>query len=133
MNESGEKSQRPAAGTIGWIDMTTENATPIREFYNAVVGWKSDPVPVEDYDDFMIKPADGSDPVAGICHKKGPNSDVPAGWMIYIHVDDLNDSLASCESLGGKKLGEIRDMGSYGRTCVIQDPAGSKCVLIESP
>lgn len=133
MNESKNKSSRPPVGTIGWIDMTTENAGQIRDFYETVIGWNVEPVPVDGHEDFMIKPADDGDPVAGICHKKGPNRDVPAGWMIYIHVDDLGGSLESCRRLGGQKIGEIRDMGSYGKTCVIQDPAGSMCVLIESP
>lgn len=133
MSDSENRQTRPPAGTIGWIDLTTEDAGKVRDFYESVVGWKADPVPVNNYDDFVVKHADDGEPVAGICHKKGSNSDAPGGWMIYIHVDDLTGSLAACESCGGKKVGEIRDMGSYGKTCVIQDPSGSMCVLIESP
>jgi len=99
MSDSEEKTAKPNPGTVGWIDMATENA---------------------------------SEPVAGICHKKGPNADVPGGWMIYIHVDDLAASLASCEKLGGEKIGEVREMAGYGKSCVIKDPSGAMCVLFES-
>lgn len=133
MTDSASKSDRPPAGTIGWIDMTTENADQIREFYDAVVGWQSGPVPVEDYHDYMITPFESESPVAGICHSKGPNENVPGGWMIYIHVDDLTASLESCAKLGGEIIGDVRDMGSYGKTCIIRDPSGAMSVLIESP
>lgn len=133
MSDSDNANKRPLAGTVGWIDMTTENAGQIREFYESVVGWSSEAVPVDDYQDYVISPAAGGDPVAGICHQKGSNANVPGGWMIYIHVDDLEASLSSCLILGGDKVGEIRDMGSYGKTCVIRDPSGAVSVLIESP
>lgn len=31
--------ERAPAGTIGWHDLTVTDATGIREFYEAVVGW----------------------------------------------------------------------------------------------
>lgn len=132
MSDSDSKPGKPNPGTIGWIDMATENAEQIRDFYASVVGWESEAVPVEDHHDFVITPAGGTEPVAGICHNKGPNADVPGGWMIYIHVDDLSASLESCVSLGGEKVGEVRTMAGYGKSCVIKDPSGSMCVLFES-
>jgi predicted enzyme related to lactoylglutathione lyase len=133
MSDSESVNRKPPAGTIGWVDLTTENADQIREFYESVVGWSSEAVPVDDYQDFVITPSGGGDPVAGICHQKGSNADVPGGWMIYIHVDNLETSLESCLSMGGDKVSEVRDMGSYGKTCIIRDPSGAMSVLIESP
>ena len=132
MNESDSKAKKPPAGTIGWIDMTCENASEVREFYEAVVGWQSEPVPVEDHQDYTITPAGGSEPVAGICHKKGPNATWPDGWMIYINVDDLDASLESCLKLGGEKIGEVREFAGYGKSIIIRDPGGSMCALFES-
>ncbi|QEG21095.1 VOC family protein [Mariniblastus fucicola] len=132
MSESESENKKPAPGTIGWIDMATENADQIRAFYESVVGWQSEAVPVEDHQDFVITPSGGSEPVAGICHNKGPNADTPGGWMIYIHVDDLKASLDSCVELGGEKVGDVRVISGYGKTCVIKDPSGAMCVLFES-
>ncbi len=132
MSDSEATNKKPNPGTIGWVDMTTENAGQIREFYESVVGWQSEATPVEDYEDYTITPSGSTDPVAGICHKRGSNADVPGGWMIYLHVDDLASSLESCAKLGGEKVGEVREMGGYGKSCVIKDPGGSMCVLFES-
>lgn len=81
-----------------------------------------------EYDDFnMIRPSDG-EAVAGVCHARGGNADLPAAWMIYITVEDLDRSIARCEELGGKVISGPRNAGE-GRYCVIEDPAGAVAAL----
>jgi predicted enzyme related to lactoylglutathione lyase len=40
-------------------------------------------------------------------------------------------SMAKCKEGGGRVISGPRDMGSYGRFCVIQDPAGAVAGLIQ--
>jgi predicted enzyme related to lactoylglutathione lyase len=35
------ESETPPVGSIGWCDLTVENADTIRDFYRGVVGWTS--------------------------------------------------------------------------------------------
>ena len=80
------------------------------------------------YDDYcMIAPASG-ETVAGICHARGVNTDVPAQWLVYIVVEDVDRSAAKCVELGGHVIAGPRPM-SGGRFCVIRDPAGAVCAL----
>jgi len=116
-------------GSIGWIDLTIPNAEEVKDFYEAVVGWKSEPVSMGDYSDFTMKAED--DAKAGVCHKKGTNANIPSQWMIYINVANLDDSLIAVSSKGGKALSEIKDYGAYGRACIIEDPGGAVCTLFE--
>lgn len=116
-------------GTIGWIDLTVPDATAVKDFYTQVTGWKAEPVSLGDYDDYNMT-ANG-EPKAGVCHKKGVNSDIPSQWMIYINVRDLDESRAQCEANGGKLLTDIRSAGSMGRFCFIEDPAGAACAIFE--
>jgi predicted enzyme related to lactoylglutathione lyase len=51
--------------------------------------------------------------------------------MVYINVDDLDQSLEACRAGGGEVLGEIRSMGAAGRYAFIRDPAGAACALFE--
>lgn len=120
-------------GKLAWIDLTVPKGTEICEFYKAVVGWDSSPVNVGDYDDYCVHPPGDDEPVAGICHRRGSNETMPAQWMVYITVADLDQSMESCEQRGGKVLVRARDMGSYGRMSVIQDPAGAVCALMQPP
>jgi predicted enzyme related to lactoylglutathione lyase len=116
-------------GRIGWIDLTVEDAIGVRDFYGEVAGWTSSPVSMGDYDDFAMQAADGT-AVAGVCHAREGNAGLPAQWIIYIVVADLDRSLADCASLGGTVLREPRRAG-VGRYALIADPAGAVCALYQ--
>ena len=62
--------------------------------------------------------------------QKGVNKDVPAQWLRYITVENLDESLETCKKFGGKVLGEKRKMGEE-YYCLIQDPAGAFVMLYE--
>jgi predicted enzyme related to lactoylglutathione lyase len=119
------------AGSIGWIDLTVPNADRVREFYQNVTGWVSSPVDMGGYHDFCMHPSAGKGAVAGICHARGANAELPAQWIIYITVDDIEESVRRCEALGGRLRVPVRSMGPGGRFCVIEDPAGAVAALFE--
>ncbi len=118
-------------GSVNWMDLTVPNASEVREFYAAVVGWKSVGLNMGGYEDYCMNRPKGGKTVAGICHKRGANKDLPAAWLIYITVADLDASLKACKAKGGKVLRKIRDAGAMGRYVVIQDPAGAVCALFQ--
>jgi predicted enzyme related to lactoylglutathione lyase len=117
-------------GTIGWIDLTVSDAERVRDFYRTVVGWTTSEVAMGDYNDYCLHPP-GGDPVAGVCHARGMNADIPPVWLMYITVAELDASLAHCKKLGGTVIGSSRDLGHYGRMAIIRDPAGAVCGLIQ--
>ena len=117
-------------GKIGWIDMTVANAEAVRDFYQAVVGLKSEDVSMGDYNDYnMTTPSSGT-PVCGVCHARGGNAKLPPGWLIYFVVANVEDSAAACEANGGKVLIEPRGLAG-GRFCVIEDPGGASAALYQ--
>jgi len=118
-------------GKITWIDLTVENALEIQDFYSQVVGWKSSPVDMGGYSDFSMNLPANDETVAGICYSRGANADLPPQWLIYITVSNVDESAAQCLRLGGKIISEPKEMGSYGRFCVIEDPAGAVAALFE--
>jgi len=131
MSESKSESKGPEIGAISWTDLTVANAERIRDFYRSVVGWGTSEADMGGYSDFcMIGSASGKT-VAGICHARGVNADLPAQWLIYITVPDLEKCAARCAELGGKVLAGPRGCGDAGRYCVIQDPAGAVAALCE--
>ena len=116
-------------GTIGWIDLTVMNADKVRDFYSAVTGWKADPVSMGEYDDYNMMPENSDTPVAGICHARGVNADMPSQWMIYITVEDVDESVRKCMEMGGQVIVGPKNMGPGGRYAVIQDPSGAVAAL----
>lgn len=122
----------PPVGTIVWMDLTVPDAEALRDFYAQVVGWEPSPVPMGSYADFTMLPPGVQDPVAGVCHARGENADLPPQWLMYVVVEDVERSAADCTRLGGKIVAAPRPLMG-GLFCVIRDPAGAVCALYEPP
>lgn len=125
-------NSKPEVGTIGWTDLTVNNAVEIRDFYSKVTGWKPKALSMGQYDDYVMNTPETETSVAGVCHARGANSDLPPQWLIYITVADISLSISQCKALGGKILAEPKSYGGMGTYCVIEDPAGAVCALFES-
>lgn len=125
-------SEVPPLGAVAWVDLTVDDATTVRDFYAGVCGWTPAPVSMGEYEDFAMGP-EGGDPVAGVCHARGANAGLPAQWLVYVTVADLDHSLARCAALGGSVVAPVRDMGAYGRMAVVKDPAGAVMALMQRP
>ena len=123
-------AEKPKSGTIGWIDLTVDDAGGGRDFYKAGAGWDSAGVDMGDYSDFMMLPPGGG-PGAGVCHAPGGNAGLPPAWLIYIVVDDLDKSIGEVEKGGGKVVSGPKNMGT-ARYCVIRDPAGAHAALYQA-
>lgn len=121
-----------SAGEILWQDLTVDNAIELRDFYRQIIGWDCIPEDMGGYDDFhMIIPSSGNS-VAGICHARGENADIPPVWLVYIAVENVEKSAQLCENLGGKIIVQPKLLGN-GQFCVIRDPAGAICALYRPP
>jgi predicted enzyme related to lactoylglutathione lyase len=127
------EGQKPETGSIVWTDLTVPDAENVRDFYSAVVGWKPEPVDMGEYADFNMCSPESGTPAVGVCHARGGNAGLPAQWLIYITVEDVNASVAACRERGGKVLMEPKSMGAHGTYCVIEDPAGAVAALIAPP
>ena len=124
-------SRPDEVGKIGWIDLTVGDATRVRDFYAGVVGWKPEGVEMGGYQDFnMTQPSTGT-PVAGVCHARGVNAGLPAQWLIYVTVADLEASVRRVAELGGALVRPVTDMGGQGRFAIVRDPEGAVCALFE--
>lgn len=127
MSETSEAG----AGRILWHDLTVEDAEGVRDFYRDVVGWSAEPVEMDGYADFSMIPPGSSEPVAGVCHARGPNAELPSQWLVYFGVGNLDASISRCVEGGGEVIAGPKPAGE-GRFCVIRDPAGAMAALYES-
>lgn len=121
-------TEDPKIGTILWRDLTVDDASEVSDFYKDVVGWTCEAVDMGGYSDFSMVPPGGGGPIAGVCHARGSNADLPPQWLLYVVVADVAESARRCLARGGEILVEPRPL-SGGRFCVIRDPAGAACAL----
>jgi hypothetical protein len=118
-------------GKIGWIDITVDDAEGLRDFYAHVVGWKPEPVDMGEYADFNMTMPENGTPAAGICHAREGNATLPRQWLVYIVVENADESAAACTEKGGKVLVGPKDIGG-GRFAVIEDPSGAVAALYQA-
>jgi predicted enzyme related to lactoylglutathione lyase len=128
---SAEK--KPEIGSLGWFDLTVPDAEEVRDFYSKVIGWQFEPVPMEKgkYDDYNMKAPESGLTVTGVCHSQGVNADLPAHWLLYFTVENVNKSTEECKANGGRVITGPKNVGQYGKYSVIEDPAGAVCALFE--
>ncbi|MFB9431944.1 VOC family protein [Streptoalloteichus tenebrarius] len=55
-----------------------------------------------------------------------------AGWMCFFAVTDLDVAARRCAELGGQVMGAPAE-AALGRVCVVADPGGAVCTLVERP
>jgi len=108
-----------AIGTTGWLDLTVDDADGARDFYADVLGWRPEPVPMQDgaYADYTMMAGDIA--VGGVCHKRGENAGMPSGWVPYFVVASLEASLAAAVERGATVVERRTQMAA------LRDPSGA--------
>lgn len=133
MTEASSPESGEAVGRISWMDLTVPDAVATRDFYQAVVGWFSAEIEMEDtdgpYSDFVLSSHDGN-AVAGVCHARGVNQGLPCAWMIYLPVGDLAESVRRVEEGGGAVL-RSSDSGTDLAYAVVRDPVGGHLAVVQ--
>lgn len=110
------------SGEVCWTDLTVPDAQAVRDFYSKVMGWTTMAISMGEYDDYVMMQGDKA--VGGVCHARGSNSGMPAQWIQYVAVDDVQACIAACNEAGGKVVHGPR-MVDKREFAVIEDPAGA--------
>ena len=116
-------------GKVEWMDLTVPDAGQLQKFYTSVVGWSSNDVDMGSYSDFNLNLPGTEDTIAGVCHSRSNNDNIPSQWLIYVRVKSVADSSERCKKMGGEVLDGPRRMGG-SNFCVIKDPAGAVMALL---
>jgi len=115
------------------MDLTVADAMATRDFYQDVVGWSAQDVHMEDtagqYADSALCTGDGT-AVAGVCHARGVNQDLPPVWLICLPVGDLSESLVRAREGGGEVVDVRKGAGGEHTYAVVRDPVGACMALV---
>lgn len=122
---------KPLGSVIGF-DISVPDADGLRDFYRAVIGWGCTGLDMGDYEDYFMTVSPGNETVAGICHARGINADLPPVWLAYVSVPDIDAAIVAVRANGGETVTPVKgDPGSW-RYCVIRDPAGAHIALMQA-
>ena len=107
-------------GCISWLSLTVSDTSPVREFYQRVIGWDSkhiEPDMTEQTERFEMN-ASNETAVADIIQRDDDR--IPSVWLIHLPVDDLSESLRRVTDGGGQVVEEC----GQREYAVVRDPVG---------
>ncbi|MBV6657232.1 MAG: VOC family protein [Devosiaceae bacterium] len=112
-------------GHFHWNELMTRDIEGAKRFYIDALGWSWEGMPMPD-GTYWCALADG-EMVAGLFDISGKDEykDVPAAWMAYIAVDDVDDRVAKAQSAGATIMGPPFDVPGVGRIAMVMQPDGA--------
>lgn len=112
-------------GAPSWLQHSSSDPTTARKFYEAVLGWSVNEMPMKDGSNYSAIIAGGA-PVGGFSPVPGEG-----GWLTYITVDDVDQRVAKAKAAGATILAEAMTVPGVGRMATIADPFGARLAFID--
>jgi len=114
------------AGSFCWVELATTDQNAAKTFYKSLFGWSVDDTPMGP-DDFysMFKLSGRSTGATYTMRKEQRAQGVPPNWMLYVAVENADQSVSKAAQAGGTVLSPAFDVMEVGRMAVLQDPTGA--------
>ena len=120
---------KPTPNSIEWNELITPDPAAAISFYGSLFGWTTEVMSMPGMDYTMLKLGDRF--FGGVMAPPQPG--IPAHWLNYVSVTDVDTALAKAVSLGGKVCAGPMDIGEAGRIAIITDPQGATFGLHQHP
>lgn len=111
-------------GKFVWFEHASSDAAAARRFYEALLGWHVESMPVGGQTYAMI--LCGSDGIGGF--RNAEPGQAP-GWISYLSVSDVDGVHAKALAAGATQTFAPTDFGPIGRASGILDPTGAALCL----
>jgi uncharacterized protein len=116
--------------TLCWADLNTPDPARAKQFYSALFGWK---ISAGEHDTSGYEHIqNGETMIGGIPPVRPQSGQIPAHWLIYIQVADVDATAAKARQMGAKICLEPMSMEGVGRFAVISDPQGAPLAIFKS-
>jgi predicted enzyme related to lactoylglutathione lyase len=126
MNDSPRTS-----GYIGWHELNTTDYQAAWKFYSELFGWKptSSMDMGPDLGMYFMFGLDASQTMGGMSNV-AKKMNMPAHWLFYITVDDMDAAVARTQKGGGKLLNGPMDVPGGDKIAQCMDPQGAAFALV---
>lgn len=107
------------------IELSAQDRHEAARFYRDVFGWESQDFPEMNYTTFST--GEGVGGGFSPCQEN-----MPAGTVtIYVHTDDIEETLAKVEALGGQTVSPGFEVPGVGWIAMFRDPTGNMLALLK--
>lgn len=114
-----------AIGNAGWIGHSGPDQGRAKAFYQDVLGWKINDMPMQDGSSYSAAVV-GETAIGGF----SPLPEDDGNWTIFFTVADVDESVATAKAKGAEMIQPAMDMPGVGRMATLTDPQGARFALI---
>jgi len=117
-------------GAFSWNELMTSDPEAALAFYTALLGWKTQKMPMPGFDYHVLKVGETS--VGGVMAMppEAKAGGMPPNWGSYVTVSDVDATARKALELGGQVAHGPADIPNVGRFAVIVDPQGAALNVI---
>jgi predicted enzyme related to lactoylglutathione lyase len=116
-------------GAICWNELLTKDTGAAKSFYNGLLGWNAEEMPMSEMNYTIFKNGDKqSGGMFPIDPSWGP---VPPNWMVYFAIENCDATCEQVKSLGGKVLMGPQSVATVGTFATCQDPQGGSFAILQ--
>lgn len=123
--ETKTEMKCPEIGEFSWNELVTTDEAGAKKFYTSLFGWSTQAFGGDGYTLFK----QGETMVGGMM--KCPKPGLPAHWLAYVTVEDVDAAAAKAAKLGAKIVMDPFDVPTVGRIAVLVDPQGASIGLFK--
>lgn len=114
-----------AVGNAGWIGHAGPDQTEALNFYQDVLGWTINNMPMQDGSSYAAINI-GETAIGGF----SPMQEDKGSWTIFFTVADVDSSVATAKAKGATILQPAMDISGVGRMATLTDPQGARFAMI---
>lgn len=131
--QAGQTSGTTATGSnaFGWAELNARGVESAVPFYERVFGWSTRRSGGDGAPPYIEFQTDGQSILGAQDTPPGVPAEVPAYWLIYFAVDDVDGTARRASELGGQQLVPPQDYPG-GRFAVLSDPQGAAFAVFKS-
>ncbi|RZF89619.1 VOC family protein [Pseudoalteromonas sp. S4488] len=116
------------AGTFCWAELCAKDWQAAKQFYTQLFDWGFDDQPIGEDMYYTMLQKQGDD-IAAMYQLPESMSEMPTHWLLYIAVDNVDQSTELAKSLGATVLAGPHDVMTAGRMVMLQEPGGATFAL----
>ena len=112
-------------GNSGWIGHSGPDQAQAKAFYQDVLGWKINDMPMQDGSNYSAAVI-GETAIGGF----SPMPEESGSWTVFFTVADVDASVERAEAKGATVIQPAMDAPGVGRMATLTDPQGARFALI---
>jgi uncharacterized protein len=124
-------SGAPAAGPVGWHELTAEDTEAALEFYKALFGWEVvGEVPMGGDVGTYYLFGSGTTQLGGVYNRPKHLPPTWPRWLVYLNVPSVTAAVAAVEAAGGQLLNGPREVPGGSWVAQVVDSHGVPMALV---